>query len=183
VDARHKAGHDEYVDALRLLTPLIRPPFRHKSSSPRPRFSRVRGVEVFPSKSEGPGAPPGAGYFLSRGGKPPAAHRLTAAPVRRRPRAFAPLCACRGDFSARVRAFREAMRKARASPSASSSRRLVVAGGGIPCRPGRRGCEPRPRAPVSRIVRLAALPPVIPKAARGATAPFLPECRSASRRL
>ena len=124
-------------------------------------FLRVRGI--LPSqpslqKSEGTGAPLGASVFRlclsSRRGA------LRSAPVRR--------------FLGPGRAFREAA-QAQTSPSASSSRRLVVAGGGAP-RPSRvRGCEPRPRAPLP-IPRQARLQdaPLVDRDARIVTPPEEP---------
>jgi hypothetical protein len=152
---------------------------------PAPAFSRVRGTENFSArlqkkKGEGPGAPSGAWVFPPRGGRTsPAAHRLTAAPVRRRSRAFASLCAGCGGFSVRGRAFREAY----TSPSASSSRRLLVAGGGAPYRPGVRGCEPRPRAPISRAIRRFGASPGHLEGGTRCYRAGPPACRSTSRRL
>ena len=93
-------------------------------------------------------------------GLPPREAALRSAPARR--------------FLGPGRAFREAA-QAQTSPSASSSRRLVVAGGGAP-RPSRvRGCEPRPRAPLP-IPRQARLQdaPLVDRDARIVTPPEEP---------
>ena len=93
---------------------------RHRSRAPR-FFQRVRGIlpsqPSFRFGSEGAGAPVRRNKpFVSSlaGGK-----RLAALQ--------------HSDFSARAALF---VRRRSVSPSASSSRRLVVAGGGVPDRPG-----------------------------------------------
>ena len=50
-----------------------------------------------------------------------------------------------GDFSVRAALFVRPVQRARASPSASSSHRLVVAGGGVPNRPGDEAASPASR--------------------------------------
>jgi hypothetical protein len=104
-----RAGHDElrFIACPSAIVPA--PAFFHA-----PGHSSITALASF--KSEGAGAP------LQRIGPSvcPSFERraLRSAPARR--------------FLGMGRAFREA----KASPSASSSRRLVVAGGGAPCRPG-----------------------------------------------
>ena len=97
--------------------------FQTNTIAPRPRFfQRVRGIlpsQPSLSKSEGTGAPLGASAFRFAS---LAGSALRSAPVRR-------------FFGSGPRFSREHATRM-ASPSASSSRRLVVTGGGIPYRPG-----------------------------------------------